>query len=168
MAQTAATACTLPYPARFEAAQSFQHSPAAGENLKKDETKLLLYALQQQAKHGPCKDPKPWAWNVVDSAKWSSWAQLGKMSCVEAMRLFVKVIEDEQPDWRPHQGWQGRADDGRVRAGPQFLAMDHPATIRDSSASSRQSHRNAAAAVAGAEGGRLQPIPPCRACSRRA
>ncbi|KAK9868001.1 hypothetical protein WJX84_010049 [Apatococcus fuscideae] len=99
MAQTAATACTLPYPARFEAAQSFQHSPAAGENLKKDETKLLLYALQQQAKHGPCKDPKPWAWNVVDSAKWSSWAQLGKMSCVEAMRLFVKVIEDEQPDW---------------------------------------------------------------------
>ena len=43
-----------------------------------------------------CRDPKPWAWNVVDSAKWSSWAQLGKMSCVEAMRLFVKVIEDEQ------------------------------------------------------------------------
>ena len=30
MAKTAATACPLPYPARFEAAQKFQQSPAAG------------------------------------------------------------------------------------------------------------------------------------------
>ncbi len=97
MSQAATTACTLPYPARFEAAQKFQESSAAGESfvnmehvgcppsgrslslqksskvrlvalgivsdpicyagpgLAKDETKLLLYALQQQAKHGPCK-----------------------------------------------------------------------------------------------------------------
>ncbi|KAK9844326.1 hypothetical protein WJX74_000823 [Apatococcus lobatus] len=105
MAQTAATACPLPYPGRFEAAQKFQQSSAAGAALNKDETKLLLYALQQQAKHGPCKDPKPWAWNVVESAKWSSWKQLGTLSSVEAMRLFVKVVDDEQPDWwaRSHE-----------------------------------------------------------------
>lgn len=44
----------------------------------------------------PCRDPKPWAWNVVESAKWSSWKQLETLSSVEAMRLFVKVVDDEQ------------------------------------------------------------------------
>lgn len=55
----------------------------------------MLYALHQQATLGPCTEPKPWAWSVVESAKWQSWVQLGDMSSVEAMRLYVKLLDEE-------------------------------------------------------------------------
>ena len=55
-----------------------------------------MYALHQQATVGPCTEAKPWGWNVVESAKWESWNQLGNMSSVEAMRLYVKMVEDDQ------------------------------------------------------------------------
>jgi hypothetical protein len=42
----------------------------------KDEPRLLLYALEQQAVAGPCNTPQPWAWNLVESAKWQGWKQL--------------------------------------------------------------------------------------------
>lgn len=61
-----------------------------------DETRLLLYALNQQATVGPCKEAKPWGWNVVETAKWQTWSQLGSMSPVEAMRLYVRELEEEQ------------------------------------------------------------------------
>ncbi len=61
-----------------------------------DELRLALFALHQQATVGPCTEAKPWGWNVVESAKWESWNQLGNMSSVEAMRLYVKLIEEEQ------------------------------------------------------------------------
>ena len=66
------------------------------EHAFKDETRLALYALEQQAVHGPCKDSKPWGWNVIESAKWQGWSQLGDMASVEAMRLFVRLLEDEK------------------------------------------------------------------------
>jgi len=66
----------------------------AGAAAIDDETRLVLYALAQQAEHGPCKEAKPWSWNMVESAKWNAWSQLGNMAPVEAMRLYVKVIEE--------------------------------------------------------------------------
>lgn len=36
---------------------------------------------------------------VVDTAKWQSWKSLGNMSGMEAMRLFVRTLEEDQPDW---------------------------------------------------------------------
>ena len=67
----------------------------AGAKAIPDESRLVLYALHQQATLGPCTEPKPWAWNVVESAKWQSWVQLGEMSSVEAMRLYVKLLDEE-------------------------------------------------------------------------
>jgi acyl-CoA-binding protein len=64
-----------------------------------DEARLLFYALGKQATEGPCAQPKPWAWDVVASAKWQSWSQLGQMGKVEAMRLYVKTLEEEAPGW---------------------------------------------------------------------
>lgn len=29
---------------------------------------------------GPCNEPKPWGWSVVNNAKWQSWKQLGDMA----------------------------------------------------------------------------------------
>lgn len=83
------------------------------EHAFKDETRLALYALEQQAIHGPCKDSKPWGWNVIESAKWQGWSQLGDMASVEAMRLFVRLLEDEKVSpsssmscWCCYQGLQ--------------------------------------------------------------
>lgn len=36
---------------------------------------------------------------MVNNAKWQSWKQLGEMSQVEAMRLFVRTLEEEVEDW---------------------------------------------------------------------
>ncbi|KAG6557028.1 hypothetical protein Mapa_000953 [Marchantia paleacea] len=101
-----AGASTLPYPDRFYAAAvyaGFAHSsPLAlkSSSIKfDDDTALLLYSLYQQATVGPCNIAKPWSWNVVEYAKWTSWNQLAKMPSPEAMRLFVKTLEQEEPDW---------------------------------------------------------------------
>lgn len=61
-----------------------------------DERKLVLYALHQQATSGACKEPKPWGWNVTGSAKHDAWSHLGDMSTMEAMRLYVKALEEDQ------------------------------------------------------------------------
>lgn len=47
---------------------------------------------------GPCDQPKPWGWNVVENAKYQSWKQLGDMSQNEAMRLYVRTMEEEIGD----------------------------------------------------------------------
>ncbi|KAE8677779.1 Acyl-CoA-binding domain-containing protein 5 [Hibiscus syriacus] len=60
---------------------------------------LILYALYQQSTIGPCNAPKPSSWNPVEQSKWKSWQQLGNMTTTEAMRLFVKILEEEDPGW---------------------------------------------------------------------
>ena len=48
--------------------------PGAGLTLS-DETRLLLYALKQQALEGPNATPRPWGWNVVESTKARAWSE---------------------------------------------------------------------------------------------
>lgn len=67
-----------------------------GAKVAPDETRLLFYSLSKQATQGQCKEPKPWGWNAVENAKWQSWSQLGNMSKEEAMRLFVRTLEELQ------------------------------------------------------------------------
>jgi acyl-CoA-binding protein len=70
----------------------------AGKALSQ-ETQLLLYALEQQATKGPCKSPKPGGWgggSAEDIAKWQSWSHLKDMNKMEAMRLYVRTVEEEQ------------------------------------------------------------------------
>ncbi|CAO2836704.1 unnamed protein product [Amaranthus hypochondriacus] len=100
------------YPERFFAAASyvgFAGSPdSANSNTVvpkfNNEVSLLLYALYQQATVGPCNIPKPSSWSPVEQSKWKSWSGLGNMVPTEAMRLFVKILEEEDP------GWYSRAD----------------------------------------------------------
>nr|ASZ85169.1 acyl-CoA-binding domain-containing protein 5 [Selenicereus monacanthus] len=102
----------LAYPERFYAAASYAgfsgspDSPASkGVSSKfKNDVSLLLYALYQQATVGPCNVAKPSAWSPVEQSKWQSWNGLGNMASTEAMRLFVKILEEEDP------GWYSRAD----------------------------------------------------------
>ncbi|GMP60511.1 hypothetical protein CsSME_00023343 [Camellia sinensis var. sinensis] len=103
----------LAYPERFYAAASyvgFDGSPdssSRGVSSKfSNEVALLLYALYQQATVGPCKIAKPRGWSPVEQSKWTSWNGLGNMASTEAMRLFVKILEEEDP------GWYSRASNG--------------------------------------------------------
>ncbi|KAI7839120.1 hypothetical protein COHA_007124 [Chlorella ohadii] len=91
--------CPLSFPDKFTEAAAYvaQHGDSLSE-----ESKLLLYSLHQQATVGPCNEPKPWGWSVVNNAKWQSWKQLGDMAAVEAMRLYVRTLEEELPGWWAH------------------------------------------------------------------
>jgi hypothetical protein len=71
------------------------------------------------AAQGPCTEPRPWGWNVVNNAKWQSWRQLGDMPAAEAMRLFVRTLEEEAPGWWTLEvaaGWAVRGDGGAAGA----------------------------------------------------
>ena len=87
------------FPAQVKAAdmraESSLHS-CAGARVLSDDRNLVLYALRQQSTSGPCKAPKPWAWNVVENAKYDAWSHLGEMSSMEAMRLYVRALEEDQ------------------------------------------------------------------------
>ncbi|TKY61509.1 Acyl-CoA-binding domain-containing protein 4 [Spatholobus suberectus] len=95
----------LQYPERFYAAASyvgFDGSTSPTKTLTSKfakSTALLLYSLYQQASVGPCNIPEPSTWKIVEHSKWASWNQLGNMSSTEAMRLFVKILEEEDPGW---------------------------------------------------------------------
>lgn len=91
--------CPLSYPERFYAAVAFAANPPEAAKSVGDETRLLLYALFQQATLGPCTVPKPWGWNVIENAKWNSWKQLADMPSMEAMRLYVRTLEEDNGDW---------------------------------------------------------------------
>ena len=97
--------CPLPYPDRYEAAASY-FNESGGKTLS-DEVRLVLYALRQQSTHGAVsraagKVPEavaPSIFSVVDRAKYSAWSSLGDMAPMEAMRLFVRTMEEAVPNW---------------------------------------------------------------------
>ncbi|KAM5561212.1 acyl-CoA-binding domain-containing protein 4 [Rosa sericea] len=106
MASMARASSGLQYPERFYAAASyagFDGSPRSSSKAVRakfnSESALILYALYQQATVGPCNTPEPSAWNAVEKSKWSSWKKLADMASTEAMRLFVKILEEEDPGW---------------------------------------------------------------------
>lgn len=89
-------ACTLPYPDKFEQAARFFNQYASVNPAMTTETKLLLFGLAQQAVNGNSDQPKPWAWNTIEVAKWQAWNHLKDMDKMEAMRLFVKTLEEDE------------------------------------------------------------------------
>ncbi|KAJ1377640.1 Kelch-type beta propeller [Sesbania bispinosa] len=60
---------------------------------------MMMYILGVEASIGRCNIPEPSSWKIVEHSKWASWNQLGNMSSTEAMRLFVKILEEEDPGW---------------------------------------------------------------------
>ncbi|AED93708.1 acyl-CoA binding protein 5 [Arabidopsis thaliana] len=107
MAHMVRASSGLSYPERFYAAASYVGLDGSQSSVKQlsskfsNDTSLLLYTLHQQATLGPCSIPKPSAWNPVEQSKWKSWQGLGTMPSIEAMRLFVKILEEADPGWYP-------------------------------------------------------------------
>ena len=83
---------------RFHAATKVAKLPSL-ESTFTDETRLLLYALKSQAIHGPTEIKSKWHMTREERGKYETWANLGKMSNFEAMRLYVKVLEEEDKYW---------------------------------------------------------------------
>ena len=89
---------TLPPSFRFYAAVDASRLPAI-ESKFSDETRLVLYALRRQATDGPCEPRSRWGMSQPERAKHDTWLNLGKMESFEAMRLFVKLMDEERPRW---------------------------------------------------------------------
>ena len=83
---------------RFHAAMKVAKLPSL-ESTFTDETRLLLYALKSQAIHGPTEIKSKWHMTREERGKYETWANLGKMSNFEAMRLYVKLLEEEDKYW---------------------------------------------------------------------
>lgn len=101
----ARSSSSLTYPERFHAAASYVGFNGSSSDMTsvtskfKNDVAVLLYGLYHQATIGPCNIPKPRAWSPVELSKWTSWHGLGNMATTEAMRLFVKILEEEDPAW---------------------------------------------------------------------
>ena len=74
-----------------------------------EDADLALRALALQALEGPCTVPRPagpgWLGGgggdatAAAQARWRAWRELGDLPAVEAMRLYVRVLDEECPDW---------------------------------------------------------------------
>eukprot|EP00892_Ulva_mutabilis_P007657 jgi/Ulvmu1/5263/UM022_0057.1 len=91
--------CQLPYPDKYHTALEFYYNWPKEAIQPTHETQLLLYALSSQAAHGACKEPQPNSWDITAKAKWQAWTGLQDMDKTEAMRLFVKTLEEDEPNW---------------------------------------------------------------------
>lgn len=65
-----------------------------------DKQRLALYAYYKQVTSGVCKEPQPSALKFVQRAKHDAWKKLGNMSKQEAIKGYVKTIEEFAPRWR--------------------------------------------------------------------
>lgn len=62
--------------------------------------------------------PKPRSWNNLELTKWNSWNALANMPSIEAMRLFVKILEEEDPAWLSKVQDQGESEESpEVKSG---------------------------------------------------
>ncbi|XAR49121.1 hypothetical protein NMG60_11032193 [Bertholletia excelsa] len=120
----------IAYPERFYAASAYvgfdgspTSSPRGVTSKFSNEVSLLLYGLYQQATVGPCKIPKRRGWSPDEISKWTSWNGLGNMAPAEAMRLFVKTLEEEDP------GWYSRASNFVSVADPVDVEMKHNSKV---------------------------------------
>jgi diazepam-binding inhibitor (GABA receptor modulator, acyl-CoA-binding protein) len=75
---------------KFQAAAEKARST---QNVSTD-NKKKLYSLFKQATEGPIGDrPRPGIFDQVGRAKWDSWAALKDLSCADAKRQYIELVE---------------------------------------------------------------------------
>lgn len=73
------------------AVQQVRNSESNGKKGPTNEEKLQFYGLYKQATVGPCNTTQPWAFQVVERAKWDAWNVLGNMSKEDAMIKYCEL-----------------------------------------------------------------------------
>ena len=97
---------TVSYPEKFHMALKYYSEGPPLPNLS-DADRILLEALEQQAKIGECNKPRPGMWDTTeDKARYEAWSKLGSMSKAEAMHLYVQAIEVFDDRWLEWPGLQ--------------------------------------------------------------
>jgi acyl-CoA-binding protein len=91
----------LGFPDKFYIVAAFvDDPPEVGVRRVDDDTALLLHALHEQATKGPCTKPRPWSFFETDAQlKWDAWKALEKMPALEAMMLYCRTVEEDNPNW---------------------------------------------------------------------
>eukprot|EP00197_Chlamydomonas_leiostraca_P012843 CAMPEP_0202861700 /NCGR_PEP_ID=MMETSP1391-20130828/3008_1 /ASSEMBLY_ACC=CAM_ASM_000867 /TAXON_ID=1034604 /ORGANISM="Chlamydomonas leiostraca, Strain SAG 11-49" /LENGTH=760 /DNA_ID=CAMNT_0049541129 /DNA_START=57 /DNA_END=2339 /DNA_ORIENTATION=- len=150
--------CQLPYPDRYQAAKKFIDAALPNAKPLGHDSQLLLYALGQQVEEGPCTGSKPWGWNVVEAAKHQAWKQLGGMAKMEAMRLYVRTVDEEQADWYPLLLQYEAAPKPAPDAAGAAAGANGGAPVQPATSYARELQWSALPAVAGGADGR-RPCP---------
>eukprot|EP00242_Pyramimonas_sp_CCMP2087_P008899 CAMPEP_0198198874 /NCGR_PEP_ID=MMETSP1445-20131203/2239_1 /TAXON_ID=36898 /ORGANISM="Pyramimonas sp., Strain CCMP2087" /LENGTH=1186 /DNA_ID=CAMNT_0043868539 /DNA_START=206 /DNA_END=3766 /DNA_ORIENTATION=+ len=91
--------CPMEFPELFFAACSFAMAPPETAHGVSDDTRLLLYALYQQAVEGDCNTTKPWGWNRFEALKWNAWSELDGLASMDAMMMYVHTLEEDNQGW---------------------------------------------------------------------
>jgi acyl-CoA-binding protein len=91
----------LQLPDKFYIVAAFcDYPPERGVNPICEDTALLLYALHEQATKGPCRTLRPWAiFETQEQLNWDAWKALEQMPALEAMTLYCRTVEEDNPDW---------------------------------------------------------------------
>lgn len=91
----------LHFPDKFYIVAAFcDYPPPEGVNPISEDTALLLYALHEQATKGPCRVPRPWSlFETQDQLNWDAWKALEGMPAIEAMALYCRTVEEDNPNW---------------------------------------------------------------------
>ncbi|XP_013780803.1 acyl-CoA-binding domain-containing protein 5A-like [Limulus polyphemus] len=67
--------------------------PKTGPFQPSNDLKLKFYSYFKQATEGPCTQPRPAFWDVINKAKWDAWNALGEMPREEAMENYVGELK---------------------------------------------------------------------------
>jgi len=78
----------------YAAVDAIQKLPASGSFQPSNLTKLIFYGLYKQATVGPCNEPKPSSFNIVNRAKWEAWDRNRAMNKEEAMLGYLAEIRN--------------------------------------------------------------------------
>ncbi|PSN43688.1 hypothetical protein C0J52_19462 [Blattella germanica] len=87
--------------------------------IKKVETSQLLefYAFYKQAVEGPCNIPKPGWYEMQAKQKWQAWQSLGEMPREAAMKNYVRLISEIDPDWEDSNSTSDGSESGGGKTG---------------------------------------------------
>lgn len=81
---------------RFLSAADFLRSKAH----QLDSPQLLeLYAHYKQATTGECTTPRPRWHEMAGKQKWDAWKNLNNMSKDDAMKVYIRLVSEIDPDW---------------------------------------------------------------------
>ena len=90
--------------ARFKkAVYLIQHGP---KRQTSNEVKLKYYSLYKQATVGDNRQRKPSMFDFVAMKKWDAWTKLKGLPKQEAMRRYIRLIEEAEADWEQHPALQ--------------------------------------------------------------
>mmetsp|Transcript_16344 Transcript_16344/g.25488 ORF Transcript_16344/g.25488 Transcript_16344/m.25488 type:complete len:102 (-) Transcript_16344:46-351(-) len=84
---------------KFKRAAFFAAKSPPPAEAPSNEAKLRVYSLYKQAMVGDVEGSQPWAVQLEARAKWDAWNSRKGMSKEDAMKEYIRIVEEGSPDW---------------------------------------------------------------------